>query len=464
MLSALAAAAGLVWCLSIGLLIWPVPAGHSVMRIAVSVVAVAVTVVTIRHAKRRCLLSPPYLLGMVVLLFYGLAPVGYLQVFPDPPAYFVRHGTAGHVWTESFVGSRGELLVLQFAALCFTVAAVVLRLVPLSRALLVPAGAFRTLGTVWAPALAMLIGVLYVLGRESETLSSFLARGAGAQLKHAMAPILSFCLATIAYVAGRGAPRRVLSGIAVILASLLGMVAGSGLAFTSVYMAASVILLIIVVREQRAVELTITALAIAGVVIATIPLNALARGDYRQDPGGMARYAQAALISKLNHRQGVSGHCLDRILHRHVGVEEESPLYFLYAVVPRAVWPDKPILSRGNEFAVSYCGQGSNVNPNHSESITLLGEPILKAGMAGLIVAELFLAILLGTVAFFGLSGGAVPLIAMTAMLPWLATFQQHFAQYFGNVVKMFLIMLPFVIVLSWASRGAASRGAVGPA
>lgn len=461
MLSALAAAAGLVWCLSIALLVWPVPAGHSVMRTAVAVVAVAVTVVTIRHAKRRCLLSPPYLLGMVVLLFYGIAPVGYLQFFPDPPAYFVRQGTAGHVWTEAFVGSRGELLVLQFAALCFTVAAVVLRLVPLPRAPLVPPVAFRTLGTIWAPALAMLIGILYVLGRESETMASFLARGAGAQLKHAMAPILSVCLATIAYVAGSGAPRQVLAGLAVILVSLLGMVAGSGLAFTPVYMAASVILLIIVVREQRAVELTIAALAVAGVVIATIPLNALSRGDYRQTPGGAVRYAQAALISKLAHRQGVSGHCLDRILHRHVGVEEESPFYFLYAVVPRAVWPDKPILSRGNEFAVRYCGQGSNVNPRHSESITLIGEPILKAGMAGLIVAELFLAILLGTVAFFGLSGGAVPLIAMTAMLPWLATFQQHFAQYFGNVVKMFLIMLPFIIVLNWVAGHAESRNPV---
>lgn len=452
-LSTLAAAAGFVWCLSVALLVWPIPPGNSLMRIAVAVIAVAVTAATTRRGRRRCLLSPPYLLGMLVLLFYALAPAVYIQFFFDGPA--------GSVWTQNYVDSRGELLVLQFAALCFAVAALVLRFVPPMAAPPVPSGLFWSLGTLWAPAGAVLLGVLFVLRRESDSMASFLADGAGAELKHAMAPIMSLCLATIGGVTAAGPPRKLLGGIGVVLSALVAMVAGSGLAFTPVYIGISVILLITLMRGQSAVGLTFVALALFGMVVGAIALNALSRGEPTLYPHGIVAYAKTALASKLAHRQGVSVYCLDRIIHHYGGVEDGSALYFVYAVVPRVLWPNKPILSRGNEFAVTYCGQGPNVNPNHSESITLLGEPILKAGTAGLVVAQLFVAALLGAAAIIGLSGGIVRLIVVTAMLPWLATFQPPFAQYFGTLVKTFLIMLPFVIALGWAARQSDDRNAV---
>ncbi len=83
-----------------------------------------------------------------------------------------------------------------------------------------------------------------------------------------------------------------------------------------------------------------------------------------------------------------------------------------------------------------------------SESLTLLGEPVINGGAAGITVAQAFLAAALLAATILALRTGALGVISLTAMLPWLTQFEQHFAMYFANAVKMFLFMTP--IMVAW--------------
>ena len=122
--------------------------------------------------------------------------------------------------------------------------------------------------------------------------------------------------------------------------------------------------------------------------------------------------------------------------------------YFAFAVVPRVLWPEKPSLSRGSEFAQIYCGFESDPGVPNDQSVTLIGEPIIEAGTVGLVTAQAFLAILLVVVTAVLLRNRPTGHIAMAALLPWLADFDQNFSMYFANATKMFLIMLPFIGLL----------------
>lgn len=63
------------------------------------------------------------------------------------------------------------------------------------------------------------------------------------------------------------------------------------------------------------------------------------------------------------------------------------------AIVPRALWSEKPILSRGSEYAEKYCNQVGAAKLQHSESITLLGKPLLNGGILGIIIVQLCITI-----------------------------------------------------------------------
>jgi hypothetical protein len=452
----LAGCAFSAWALSAALATWPVSGANDIVRLILLAVAAGVTTATLRRPTQRALLSPPLLMGLLVFVFYGLAPAIYVLAFDAPPSYFVRFGTGGHDAAVRFVGSHGERLLLQFAGLCFFLAALVLRTAPAA----VPAAPYerlRWIGTFAAPAAALLTGAVYLLIGQSPAVAAFMSAGIGAEIKHAMAPVMAICLATLAAIAGGAGRRHVLAAATVIIAAL-AMMATSGLAETPIYITIVSVLLLVAVRGLNALALAGTAAGLTAVLFATLAAIALVRPSTALHVSDSAGRLEAVVYAKLIHRQAVSAACLDRIAERFAGSEERNPLYFLMAPVPRAIWPEKPNLSRGHEFAVRYCGQGENVDPRHSESITLLGEPLLAAGTPGLIAAQAFVAVLLFGAALFGLSGGTVRLITMAAMLPWLLMFGQHFAQYVANLMKMSVIMLPFVGLLVWAAKPRTSR------
>ena len=46
---------------------------------------------------------------------------------------------------------------------------------------------------------------------------------------------------------------------------------------------------------------------------------------------------------------------------------------------------------------------------------------------------------------YFAQRAGALGVISLTEMFPWLTQFDQHFALYVANAVKMFLFMTPLL-------------------
>ena len=210
----------------------------------------------------------------------------------------------------------------------------------------------------------------------------------------------------------------------------------------------------IVGRSDGLIRLIAIALLMAVIVIAAISTTRIMRPVETADQKitFMEKVFQS-VATKLVLRQGVSGYCLDRIVRQHQGAESGNPFYFILAVVPRIVWQDKPNLSLGPLYAERYCGQKHAVRRGHSEAFTLIGEPLLHTGSIGLVVAQLFVAVIMVPISLIGTSGRIIPFIVMTAMLPWLASFEALLAQYTGNIVKMFLFMLPFIIALSWCYR-----------
>jgi hypothetical protein len=246
----------------------------------------------------------------------------------------------------------------------------------------------------------------------------------------------------------------------VTLFAALGAMIVSGLAATAVFIFLIAISLYLITLKPSLK----TSLCIIGGATLVLPLAILVtiipRGEAENAHTGAAliEYAGAKLTSKLVHRQTTSGHCLGRIYKNHRSAEGTNPFFFASAIVPRALWPNKPILSRGSEYAEKYCGQTGAIKRKHSESITLLGEPLLNGGILGIVVAQFFIAVFFFIATNSLASRQPAKIIFSVAVLPWLATFEQHFAEYFGNLVKVIIIMLPLftaLVYLLWRHRKA---------
>jgi len=187
------------------------------------------------------------------------------------------------------------------------------------------------------------------------------------------------------------------------------------------------------------------------VIPAVILVTGISRGEVKNAESTVTEYAVAKLLSKLIFRQTTSGACLNEVYEKYPSSESTNPLFFTMAIVPRALWPEKPSLSRESEYAEKYCGQTGAIKGSHSESITLLGEPLLNGGILGVIVAQLCLAVFFFIATNLLASGKPAQTILVVALLPWLATFEQHFGVYFANLVKTMIIMLPLFLVLIYS-------------
>ncbi|MDC0033963.1 hypothetical protein OAJ57_05330 [Alphaproteobacteria bacterium] len=376
-------------------------------------------------------------------------------VFRPPPLAHLN--PIGYTLTADYVGSIGETYILQFAAMCFGITALVLKFRSVeSTASRRPAADGRwRLGAICAPVLVVAVASLFAAGRWHPETAAFLSTGIGRELNHAMAPVMAMACVTMAYFAAHGHTLYRALTTATLIIAMVTMIISTYLAFIAVYITLSALGLYTLVGGTTLKRLFITATLIIAVILTAITLKQFVRDFGRTDanPKSSSEKIFQLIETKLFQRQGVSGNCLDRVVRIHSGAEHTHPFYFLAAVVPRILWPEKPILSRGPEFGEIYCGQHGAIKHGHSESITLIGEPILQAGTTGLIAAQMFLTIFLVGITLAGTSGSPICLIVMAALLPWNATFQPNFAQYFGTAVKVFLTISPFIIVLAWCLR-----------
>ena len=311
------------------------------------------------------------------------------------------------------------------------------------------------LAAISAPYLVIAVAGLFAAGRWHPATAAFLSAGMGRELNHAMAPVMALgCVAMAYFAAHSHIVYRALTAGTLIVA-LAVMILSTSLAFIAVYITLSALGLYVLVGGTTWKRLSIGATLTIAIILAAITLTLFVRDFDRTDgnPNSSSEKIFPLIVTKLFQRQGVSGNCLDKVVRLHSGAENTHPFYFLAAIVPRILLREKHILSRGPEFGEKYCGQRGAIKRGHSESITLIGEPILQAGTTGLIAAQAFLAFFLVGITLAGTSGSPICLIVMAALLPWTATFQPNFAQYFGTSVKVFVTLSPLIIGLAWCLR-----------
>lgn len=182
-----------------------------------------------------------------------------------------------------------------------------------------------------------------------------------------------------------------------------------------------------------------------------IPNASLLNDNRSADIGRSTEVFWNVLAWKAVWRQTDTGHCLKTVIQQHKDKQfmVSDQIFWLQGLVPRAIWPEKPSLSRGGEYTTKYCP--TSKKGGHSSSITLLGQPIIHGGWAGggLHIGILLLA--LGAIVRKTRDSASLPTAAVAALFPWLIDFDQDFAMYVANAVKFFLVMTPFIMLAAWS-------------
>ena len=165
------------------------------------------------------------------------------------------------------------------------------------------------------------------------------------------------------------------------------------------------------------------------------------------------------LYWKVIYRQIETGSCLNSVVDQHWQQESalRDQLFWLEALVPRALWPEKPTLSLGKMYSLLYCGM-PNVNNGHSSSITLLGEPIIKGGALGLYVHGGILIIGLTVFSLVARRYGDSGAVVCLSMLPWWINLEQHFGLYVANLVKFGLVIVGTYILILLVDKYVSTR------
>ena len=461
----LSLAATTTWFIQVILLLSGSERGSATFRLILIVLATALVGKILSRPSRSLMLSPLMLLGLIALVFYSILPALHVQ-FPE----ILTLNSLHHRMTVEYHGGLGELLVLQFAMLCIAVASLICHLLDgaVSRVLPPSTGDEWRSVDLWAAALSVIFVAIVVAKRYSPPIADLLSTGIGREFNDALTPLISFCLATLAYMAAKGGRRRLILSLVMGTVILIGMtMAGHGR--ITVFILSSAFTLFLGVGTWTRKGLAVLLCAALGGVLISISALGLMRNHYQIqwhdfELADTLSSIKGQIILKLIARQSVSGICFDRAARDNHN--SGNPFFFTIAIVPRVLWPAKPNLSRGSEYAEKYCGmviqwkrslKDGPLRP-HSESLTLLGEPVINSGLIGIAVAQTFLVAVLLAATIVALKTAALGVISLTAILPWLIAFEQHFALYIANAAKMFLFITPLMAALFIMLRLACRR------
>jgi hypothetical protein len=443
-----------IWLIAMSVFLWELENLNSIIRWAIVLGTLTLLARHLTIVDRYYLFSPFFLIGIIALIFYSVVPSLYGQLFLEPLSYYKN---SPHDHAITYIGSLAEALILQFSAFCLLVFLIYTKWKASVKSVK-PNWAKMSAPPNYLLAIFHFIvyttALLYLVSRWTVFGQTFFSSGLGTEFRHALAPLMSFSATALAYYSAQSTTNLKYFGPVTLFAALGAMIV-SGLAATAVFIfLVAISLYLITIKPSLK-----TSLCTIGGATLVIPLailvTAIPRGEVEINHTGSAliEYAGAKLVSKLVHRQTTPGYCLGRIYKKHRSSEGTNPFFFASAIVPRSFWPNKPILSRGSEYAEKYCDQNGSIERKHSESITLLGEPLLNGGILGIVVAQLCIAVFFFIATNFLASGQPAQIIFTIALLPWLATFEQHFAQYFGNLVKVMIIMLPLFTALIFLLR-----------
>lgn len=382
------------------------------------------------------LASPAFTLPLLALVFYSLLPALYVeflmggpQVIPPGARPEELHNPNGRYLLYA-TASTAESWVIAFSGIGLLLATAFDRLIPSrpeSRALASP------VCLAWSLALICGAGAAFHVGKR---LLPSLAAPWMPSLVDTLPPLVMFGIGLLVQTHPHRPIRRSIW-------SVIGFAGGFGLLFP--YQIKALVLFAVTALLRAMLHARGWArMALAVVVLASPSLGA----GMVMLPRGLS----PILAGKIIWRQSETIFCLDFALREAEaggGEWRAGPFYFATALVPRVLWPDKPSLSHGDVFG-KFCGLDI---PGHSASITLLGEPALRAGPWGVAAAGLVLAGLSAAVIAAWKRGGHVATAFALGLSPWLIDFDQHFAMYAANLAKAFLAVLPAALVIGYFSR-----------
>lgn len=426
---------------------------HEAVRVASAAILVA-TACHVAATRRDLLLSPVFLLGAVAIVFFSLGPWLLLGALDYEwflaPRFLVR--------ARHYVTGQGELVVLQFAVMSLLATLLLCRW-------LGPGGTPASEPAVPGPgaridvalSLALIVGALlpFLLQATGSAPSAGIAGALFRQLRDAAPAVMAFSVAVLFFTAV-GRDRRWLIppaiGVALVCAAVF-----------STHMSKIAILVTLAgtgayVLRTRLSPRRIALALVSAVVFFAIGLTAVSMTrPSSENPLVNTTEIYKHLVRKLLQRQATTAGCLQTVIEKRAPDGRGSGLfYFADAVVPRFLWPEKPNLSRGGEFAVDYCGfRPEDISRKYpqSSSITLLGEPIIENGWQGLAVAQILLIVALSAATLIAARTGTLGAISLVAMLPWLADFDQQFTMYFALTTKMFIWMIPLIAIYGLVGR-----------
>lgn len=406
-----------------------------------ALLAAAVVAARIAHRDGALLfVAPFFLLAAISLCFYSLLPWA-ITLMPDR---FAGNLTAlPPLATRPYIGTTADRFVVAFSAVNLTLAVIVAGRIGMPKLRPILPGP-RTLAAV-----LVLIVVLAGAWVASQRLLPP-ASWASKQILDAFPPLMA-ALAALAFLdsLARGETRA--AGVLFFtLAVFLALFPFIGAMKTGMFLAAAMTVLFAVMTKSPArvaAVLGLFALA-AGLILANFQVV--------RNPGIDAHSKIDVLVSKAGIRQMETGYCLNKIIDLAAAGKsrDDSPLYFIRGMVPRILWPNKPTLSDTGAFAGDFCFNSRN---GHSFSMTLMGEPLLRAGSGGLAAAAAFFVLAHGLILLGVARAGPAGAVALLALAPWLADFDQFFALYWANALKMFLYMLPVLAAAALSARRHAS-------
>jgi len=118
-------------------------------------------------------------------------------------------------------------------------------------------------------------------------------------------------------------------------------------------------------------------------------------------------------------------------------------------LIPRALWPDKPTLSRGQWFSVNF--RGLEETTTSSSAMTLFGESYLFFGWTGVILGAL-------------MAGGALAVLARQldrpgmaavylALVPTILEIEPELSSYLTSLVQRSIVFIVVFLVLTHRSK-----------
>lgn len=407
----------------------------SIVRIGAIMVLLVQVYLERRSDSSQFLTSPLFLLGASALFFFsfilGVVDTTYLGL----PFHTI----------ETFYGSDAERLFVGFGLCC-----VVLHSLIAGRA----DQSSKTIegGPVWAGKYLNIFAAIALFISLANVANYMSLKSGGlyiATVQSIAAPLLGFCLVFLIRQSIQVPTSQKLLIALVIVLSISGLFyihEGKKPFFIIV----ACLLYWLRLKKVSAKKLIVFAAVFIPLAISLVQITEFIRKPYiYQIPSKdtMVGMIGAILKAKVILRQTETRYCFQNVIDKRweQPLSAKKQLFWLKGLVPRGMWPEKPSLSLGREYAKEYCGEDRNLA--HTNSISLLGQPIIHGGGIGLLLHGGILIACLGGLVWLGRDPYSQSTVAIVALLPFLIDFDQDFAMYVANTVKFCLTQSPLYLL-----------------